>query len=416
MKKTFLLICLAILFMTSCQNRCNTKINSYLYGIEYEKHSDYDFEKGTLNFAKMNPATPGCSEARKGAFVGRNLDWYINQEASAIIKVAHTSKHLASIGMVGCSPVFSEELAQSGKYDKIYEILPLFTCDGINEKGVYIGVNVMPTGETSLDSTHWKSGQWGIGAANTNPSSDKNYCTTYLVRYILDHATSVAHARQLIDDVNWFEPHGFPTPDASQAFHWLICDKNSSMVVEFLDNKANYIISERIKEPSYATLMTNFTNTLMKEADLVQIKGIGYERFNVLKEAYANTEESFDGMLNLMKKVWYSNTYTAKIGSKDFWFTEYTSEKYHSPLLYQGAAIWQDSAFVAMVANAQKQFNDKTQWHTPETALWYTTHTSVYNLDKMEMRVLIHEGLEEQKTPYAANFKSKFAKPLSHRK
>ena len=56
MKKTFLLICLVILFMTSCQNRCNTKINSYLYGIEYDKHNDYDFEKGALNFAKMNPA------------------------------------------------------------------------------------------------------------------------------------------------------------------------------------------------------------------------------------------------------------------------------------------------------------------------------------------------------------------------
>ena len=416
MRKTIFLAFTAIILMTACQNRCNTKINDYLYGIEYDKHHDYDFEKGTKEFAKMNPASPGCSEARKGSFVGRNLDWYINQEASAIIKVAHTDKHLASIGMVGCSPKFSEELAQSGNYDEIYEILPLFTCDGINEKGVYVGVNVMPTGETSLDSTHWQSGKWGIGAANTHLGADKSYCTTYLVRYILDHATSVAHARQLIDAVNWFEPYGFPSPGASQAFHWLICDKGTSMVVEFLDNKVHYIVSNRVNEPSYATLMTNFTNTLMKEANLVQTTGIGYERFNVLENAYAQTEESLDGMLNLMKKVWFTNTYTKEYNSDDFWFTEYTCAALPSPLLYsEGAAIWKDSYFVAVVNKNKTQFNDPSQWHTPNTSLWYTTHTSVYDLDKLEMRVLTHEGLEDQKEPYAVNFKSKFEKPLAHR-
>lgn len=87
--------------------------------------------------------------------MGRNLDWYINTNASAIIKMNHTDEHYASIGMVSCFNMFSNDIAKSGEYNDVYKYLPLKTLDGINECGLYVGENVMPTGETSFDSTSW---------------------------------------------------------------------------------------------------------------------------------------------------------------------------------------------------------------------------------------------------------------------
>ena len=62
----------------------NTRISDNLFGVEYD---DFDFEAGVTALEKYKPASFGCSEVRKGDFVGRNLDWYINNEASVILKV-----------------------------------------------------------------------------------------------------------------------------------------------------------------------------------------------------------------------------------------------------------------------------------------------------------------------------------------
>lgn len=183
--------------------RANTVITDYLYGVEYD---DYDFDLCIKEYDKrMHPRLGGCSEVRNGNFIGRNLDWYINTDASAIIKVNAKSgtgfgdTRYASLGVVGCSVPFSNEVASSGEWnERAYTFLPFSTTDGINEKGLYVGVNVTATGETSFDKSTWKPFAWGLGAALTNDKSDKVYSVTYLVRIVLDHASSVADAKELI--------------------------------------------------------------------------------------------------------------------------------------------------------------------------------------------------------------------------
>lgn len=61
-------------------DRSNTRITEYLYGVEYD---DYDFQSGIAYLDKFKPVYAGCSETGKGDFVGRNLDWFINNDASA---------------------------------------------------------------------------------------------------------------------------------------------------------------------------------------------------------------------------------------------------------------------------------------------------------------------------------------------
>ena len=392
-------------------NNCNTIIYDYLYGVEYD---DYDFDFAMQAFEKLKPAAAGCSEVRKGDFVGRNLDWYINLEASAIIKINASAERYASLGMVGSTSVFTNELAKSGEYSDAYKILPLGTVDGINEKGLYIGVNVMPTGETSFDEQSWEYGKWGKGAAFTNPESDKCFCVTYLVRVVLDNAASVSEAKDLVESINWYEPSGFPHEGESQAFHWLICDATTSAVLEFIDNVPYFTETTATDKPSYATVMTNFTNKLMSDAQKIQGHGMGYERWDTLVDNYEDAPDTFEGIEDLMKTVWYTKCYTEEMGSHNYMLTDFSSDKFPAYSLYKHYEYWDEEYLIQRMNHYKEVFADKENWHKADTPIWYTTHTSVYNLPTRELRVMTHEGYDEQQEFFSASFDINFAKPLDH--
>ncbi|MCQ2174380.1 MAG: carcinine hydrolase/isopenicillin-N N-acyltransferase family protein [Bacteroidales bacterium] len=395
------------------RDRCTTILHDNLFGIEYD---DYDFDFCVEHFEKNMPPEPypGCSEVRIGNFIGRNLDYYINRNACAVIRMNHTDEHLASVGIVGCCPEFTAELAKSGAYDPVYEYLPCRTCDGINEKGVYVGVNVMPTGETSFDRGNWNHNEWGHGAAFTNKGAEKTYCTLYLTRYILDHASSVSEAIGLINEVNWYEPINYPHEGEAQAFHWMISDGNRNYVVEFIDNKPVVTGARNIRQPSLGTIMTNFTNALFAKA-IIQPHGIGYERYDVLRYSYSDTEESFKGMEELMKKVWYSNTYTREVGAADFWATELCTDIITSEYLYGNQNLWNDIHYCDVVKQFKDMWNDPAYWYVDDTPLWFTVHTSIYDIDNRRMEVLAHEGRGGQKQFSQFDLNSHFDKPLEHK-
>lgn len=392
----------------------NTKIADYLYAVEYD---DFDFDKAVKAIDEKYMPKAACSEVRKGDFIGRNLDWYINKEASSIIKVnAKKDVRFASLGMGGSNPAFTNELAASQKYSDAYLALPATTTDGINEKGLYIGVNVMPTGETSMDKSTWKDGAWGMSAAYTNPGADKTYCVTLLTRVVLDKADSVDSAKEIIKGINWYDPMNFPSKDHTQAFHWLISDSNKSVVLEFIDNQPVFTETKEVSAPSYATIMTNFTNHLMDQKEgagqIIQDHGAGYERWDILKRAYPAAEESFDGIEQMMKSVWYSNTYTKAAKDPDFFLSEYASAERPASTLYNHPEVWDDEAFLETVKKAHANYDDKSQWHTDSTSLWYTTHTSMYQLSTRTLKVLVHEGMDQQKEFYTVSFDDHFEKPL----
>ena len=426
---------LAAATLTSCSNsenlgagigqdNCVTKYNDYLYGLEYD---DYDFkacvEMSEKIYGGMAPA--GCSEVRKGNFVGRNLDWYINRDLSAVIRINakgtpsddnfYTARY-ASIGMVGCTPEFGLDYVKStSEYLPVYDILPVSTGDGINEKGVYVGVNVTATGETSMDPAKWKDQQWGLGAAYTNPASDKKICVTSLVRVILDHATSVDDAIRIVKSINWYEPVNFPTPGATQAFHWLICDKNTSCVLEFVDNQPVFVKTNNVSTPSLATIMTNFNNYLMQDG-IIQDHGIGYERFDLLSDNYASTPETANGMQRLMEKVWYTKSYTMTLDEPGYWATENPNEYFTAPQMYNHPEILKDKRYQQVVDYNVADYNNRDNWHTPGCTVWYTTYTSIYNIATRSMSVKLHEGLDGMKEYLNFNFDQHFSKPLNKKK
>lgn len=400
---------------TSCTSntpRANEKIADYLYACEIDS---VNFELCALASEHYRPKNAGaCSEVRKGNFVGRNLDWNINKEASFIIKTNATQGRYASIGVSGCVPVISDSLGNAGGYSDLYTIVPVTTVDGINEKGLYVGVNVAPTGETSLDKSKWQNHKWGLGAAFTRPEATLTYCTTFVVRFLLDFAASVDEAKDLVESVNWFDPCGFPTPGDAQSFHWLICDEKKSAVLEFIDNKPVFLETTEVSKPSVSTIMTNFSNTLYADSTnrVIQDHGAGYERYDVLCKGYAATAPTWEGMAKLMESVWYTKCYTIKNGDPNFWLTDNYNDQYLSSKMYGNMDMWNDKGFVHYVDSLKGMFNDKSNWHTATSTLWYTVHTCIYDLAKRELHIKVSEGLDGQKDYYTCSINSTFPRPF----
>ncbi|WP_407441753.1 carcinine hydrolase/isopenicillin-N N-acyltransferase family protein [Fibrobacter sp.] len=384
------------------------KLDDYLYQVEYD---DYNFDSiaNVIN-ESFAPPKAACSQVRKGNFIARNFDWYINQDATAILRVKGNSERFASVGVSGAYPLFKQVNGKLDTAENDLGQMMFYTVDGINEKGVYVGVNVAPTGETSMDKSKWEPYAWGVGAAYTNPKSEKHYNVMFLARYILDYASSVDDAIKKIDAIDWFEPYNFTSDGGTQSFHWIIADRTKNVVIEFIDNKLKYLLTDKVEEPSLATIMTNFSNGIMadskqqKKDSLIQYLAAGLERYDILFDNYDKAETSFNGMENLIKKVWYSHVFTDSVQSENFLFTEYAGaqkangdEFYLAEELYKNKDLANDSAFASIVDNNHNRFADKSNWHTPDTKLWYTTHSIVYNLETKSFEIILHEGYDGMK-------------------
>lgn len=429
MKKS-ILFAVTLLLLAGCHKpenpepRCNTKIADWLYGVEYE---DYDFAALVDLMSELyEPETAACSEVRKGNFVGRNFDWFINDQASAIIKIdakdpAHASDleyvntaRYASIAVVGNCALFTKDVAESGRWNDAYTLLPIYVMDGINEKGLYVGINVAPTGETSFDPSKWESYAWGLGAAYTNPSSPYKYGDGLLNRFLLDHAASVDEAVELIKKVNWYDLVGIEIPDAAQSFIWMISDAKKNCVMEFIENTPVFLITENVAEASTSTVMTNFSNAIYKEG-IIQDSGSGYERFQTALDYYPSTPATVDGMRSMMKRLWYSQVYTTKQKTPGFRYSDIIPDGVSMRDFFNDPSLKDNQDIVDYIDIAQQQFVSREDWHSPDNLLWYTTHTSVYDLEAKTLSVFLHEGLDGDTRWYDFSQSASFAKPFAGR-
>ena len=97
---------------------------------------------------------------------------------------------------------------------------------GINEKGVYVGVNIVPA-------------QKGI-TTGTTPSiriRDK-ICTVMLSRYILDHYSSAIDA---VEDITHYVSiyNSKKLIELGMEAHYMITDEEHTYILEFVNNVAN---------------------------------------------------------------------------------------------------------------------------------------------------------------------------------
>ncbi len=158
------------------------KLNTYLYYMDY---TDYVPDLTTGEDVKTGFT---CSSVRNGNFYGRNLDLDYSNVPEFVIKVAPKEGGYASIGMAASFTMKSDAIGKVSEAEWL--ALPNSTFDGINENGVAMNSNVCPA--IDLDFATLLSTNYGKPRIHA----------IAVVRYVLDHAKSAAHAVELLKNMD----------------------------------------------------------------------------------------------------------------------------------------------------------------------------------------------------------------------
>jgi hypothetical protein len=253
------------------------KIDNFpVYEMSYK--GDYRFEE----YLKQGGSWPSieqkiactCFAALSGyPLFGRNFDFPKNP-----VLVLHTSPpgHFASISLVDLS-YFDFDMQHppdSGDLSKLLKT-PYLPFDGMNEKGVFIGMMAVPAAAGPQDT-----GKINIGEIE-------------VIRLILDYASNLDEALDLIESYNIIF--------TNLPIHYLIADKSGqSAVIEFLRGEMNVI---RNSEPWQVS--TNFIIT-----DSEAPFQIPCSRYRIVYEELKEKEGkiTFIDAMNLLQKSSQKNT------------------------------------------------------------------------------------------------------------
>ena len=206
----------------------------------------------------------GCStfaaETPEGdAIFGRNFDMYYSPAPQFMpcIGIHRIEITVSSISMVNLSYIgFGEDKLPTSLLDSLLTLAaPYVPLDGLNEKGLAVGVLLIDT-------------------EPTDQQTDKpDITTTTAIRLLLDRAATVDEALALLSQ---YDMHA----SANSCYHFQIADAaGRAVVVEYIGDEMNVVESPRA------------TNFLLTEGDWDF--GRGQDRFAVLEE----TMEASGGVL-----------------------------------------------------------------------------------------------------------------------
>lgn len=367
------------------------KISNYLYEIRY---SEIDYKDGEKYYKeKYTPINAACSSLRKGNFIGRNFDWTYDNYASFIVYTQATNKRHGVVGVANGLKTLTPEMIDSGLYSKEYSYIPFALHDGINDEGLVCNINIVPAGDKGLTT----------GTDTTKP----DMCVLMLVRYILDYASNVDEAIELIKSRNII---GINTEEKIEEVHFMISDPNKTVVVEFIDNEIKVIENQNIMTNFYLYDFDGNTITGFKENREIQpnettltAHAAGVERYDILSEVYSELQDKQD-ILDAMQEVWYTNTYKDETTPK--WYSEYTGDTpYGDITIYMSP----DNNLLNQAFNIGK---NNYEIRTREDELtWQTVHTSVYDIENKQLTLMFQENSSkhifnfvEQKLPLTVTF------------
>jgi hypothetical protein len=183
-------------------------------------NTDYGFDAYRRGASTATPGPPASRDAARqgrswactcfatapageGPLFGRNFDWW---NRASLLLLAEPQNALASLSMVDLryldfpATVGLEQLR--GQRDRIAQRAPYYPFDGVNERGVAIGLMAVPAAQAPQDPT--KTSLYDLA----------------LIRLVLDYAIGVDHAVELLRGCNYrvgATPVHFLIADASGA-------------------------------------------------------------------------------------------------------------------------------------------------------------------------------------------------------
>lgn len=437
MKKTLFIIAAAFALTA-----CNSNVESGLYPedslykiTKYESQpflgetyvNDYDFEAANAflvnRYSKeTTTATGACSSCRFGGFAGRNLDWYLKDYAILAVHMAANPEkgRYASIALCSSNPIISREMIASGEVSDTaviegHEIgnfrnnFPVFTTDGINEKGVCVNTNIVLHEDGVRPDYVPCTGHGGELISFVS-----------LPRYVLDNCASCDDAIEKLSKLSVTQ--AYKGPLAAEDSHIMVSDMEKTVVFEWYNNEFVYV--EYPKENGYKSanglpcIMTNFYNNIAEKNTtdgVINWDGIyaahpyamGVERFQTLMPGLDEVN-SAESMQNHIERVLYSKFFNPEYG----WLTENAGSGYffkegkwyyyadNAMTKAYPAANFQDAmtkAAEGFQTETDKIFDSlDTQMKGldsgVESSLWYTELTSIFDIENKELHVMPQEG------------------------
>ena len=330
-----------------------TKVADYLWEVTIEQYCD-TVPNGIIDGIGVEF---NCSAVRNGNYYGRNLDFFINETSEVVVHVpANESRH-ASVGVALLSQCTDSDYAKGLSSDQL-DLLPWMMLDGINDAGLFCNVNVTPYAD-------------GGEQPGTNPGKPDFY-SVFMIRALLDNCANVDEAIDYISNHNVIGKNL-----GGYNLHFMVGDPEKNVVVEFINNQL--VVKEQY-------IMTNFYVNLPELTPLA----CGVERYNILKENYAEGGESMEGMRNLLKRVRYSQAYDAE--TTPFWNSEYVVDgrsAYFLPL----DSVMADPGVQLQIANF-KHYKETGEYKL-EDHLWFTTHNSTYDIKERKLWLTVREQYEK---------------------
>ena len=207
-----------------------TQIDDYpLFRLDYS--SDYKFneylETGYIpNYSVVNTTSVkfGCTcfsaFGNYQRLLGRNYDWQTH--ATYFIVFTNPVDGYASVSTVdlGFFNYNHQDPPVSVQNQEVLRTLPYFPFDGLNEKGVAVGMNALPYAQAPYDNSKVTIGE------------------LQLIRLVLDYASSTGHALNLIRQYN--------IRMEDPPVHYLIADSSGqSAIIEFVNGRMEVFENEQ---------------------------------------------------------------------------------------------------------------------------------------------------------------------------
>lgn len=356
------------------------KVYANLYDMEWDcvDMADYDFAYDYFIQRRPVPNPGACSTVRNGNFLGRNFDWFYSDDVAFVVKTRAGNGSYATIGVCGSIPGLTVEDVESREFKSMYKMVPFMVVDGINSHGLAC-------------TTHVTSKDYG-NATGTTPLIYKKHeiCSTMLPRFILDRFADAKTALEYLRDyVSVFTSTSII--NKGYELHFVVADAENTYALEFINNELTYF---KINEFPY---MTNFnlynvernldgsvyTNETAhdgfnpKETNKITDYGSGLERYNFINANYPFTSNAI-GMTNLMKALFYTNTY--KRTTVPFWYSEYVGgdNTVESPI----------EDFEPIIEQYIAEYEERSR-DNPIT--WETVHTSIMDFTNKTLTILFEE-------------------------
>lgn len=350
------------------------KLAAYAYEAWYDT-LDYAYALDYFKKAMM-PALGGCTSIRKGNWYGRNFDWLYDEGAEFVV---HSRNKRRVIGVASNVSTLTDAFVESGQDSDKYRVVPFMLVDGINESGLLVSTNVVPTdkGDNKI-----------VMPAGT---VEHEICTLMLPRFLLDNFdTATAALDYLTEHVKVFHPKLLNDMHYDQ--HFMLAYEDYTYCIEFVDGRY------RVFDVSGRAYMTNFhltgvtpnadgmvytPATGLASSNGVTDNGSGLERYNLIAGSYAGLGDKVS-MQNMMRDLAYTRAYaTSSWAASPRWDTEFVGN---------GRTVdTPTSGYDAVQVAGGAAYTSRTR---AKADTWQTVHSSVYDIQNKKLYVAVQENFD----------------------